>query len=117
MPGQAPKTMALKEAMTMVRDIVITIRDELPDVGNGAVTTANQRRAMRKAILKLLAVWNDMNDASDLPNDVKHHRTYAIDGMMRMLIRLHKVPLQEDGGDTDDLQDNGDRDDDAHHNH
>jgi len=97
MATSSAKQAAIKDDLTIVRDIVITVRDQMPDIGKEEMTTRHQRRAIRKAILKLLACWSDMNEASDLGDSVKIHRKSAIEGMMRSILRFVQVPVWEDG--------------------
>jgi hypothetical protein len=91
------KRAALKEQLTMIRDMVNTLRDAMPDIDKGTPTTANLRRECRRAILKLLAVWETMHEYSELPDAIKEHRRLAIGFMQRTILQMMKTPVDEDG--------------------
>ena len=111
MQTSSARKAAMQEDLTMVRDIVITIRDEMPDVGKNELTTGNHRRAMRRALLKLLAVWRSMYEASELSDGVRGHRVDRIDRMMAAMWEMMRAPEQEDGLPCEQMKDDSKRKD------
>jgi len=94
----------LKQDLTEARDLLTAIRDQLPIIDEGEKTTPNQRRAIRKAIMKSMAVWFSMLEHSNLPELLIKDRTYRIQRMLGELLSMmnNNTSPEVDGPTADD---------------